>query len=79
MRKMAILEVIFGPVSDAANGGHSSSIFDLTVGLGILLLTWMPRRHEDGHRRINIWIALGVSAICAVFIFSGIAEFIHGH
>ncbi|MGA3034919.1 MAG: hypothetical protein ABSD70_16665 [Terracidiphilus sp.] len=68
----------YGLVGNAAHGGHSSSTFDLAVGLGVLVLTWMPRRAGEGHLRMNIWLRVGISAICAVFIFAGVSELLRG-
>jgi len=67
----------FGPVGSAARGGHSNPIFDLAVGFVVLILAWSvyfdPKRRKDA----NIWILLGISTICAVFIFFGFAEIFH--
>ena len=64
----------FGPVNEAAHGGHSSPAFDLTVGLAVLLLTWVGYVKKEERKKIGIWIAIGISAICGVFIYSGIRE-----
>ena len=63
--------IYFGPVSEAAKGGHSSPSFDLLVGFAVLLLTWIPRSRQNA-RKTSIWIAIGISAICAAFIASGL-------
>jgi hypothetical protein len=64
----------FGPVGDAARGGHSSPAFDLDVGIGVLTLTWFGYSRRDKQAKSSFWIAIRVSAICGVFIFAGIAE-----
>lgn len=64
----------FGPVGEAARGGHSSPTFDLIVGLGVLALTWVGYFKKEERKKISTWIAVGISAICGVFIFSGIQE-----
>ena len=66
----------FGPVGQAAHGGHSSSAFDLMVGIGVLALTWVGYLRKGKTQKKSIWIAIGISAICAVFIYSGIKELI---
>jgi len=66
--------IIFGPVGEAAHGGHSSPSFDLIVGLGVLALTWIGYLRKEERQKISIWIAVGISAICTVFIYSGIHE-----
>jgi hypothetical protein len=62
---------IFGPVAEAANGGHSSPVFDLFVGFAVLALTWVGYSKRAASGKATLLIALGVSAICAVFIVSG--------
>jgi hypothetical protein len=62
----------FGPVAEAAKGGHSSPIFDLCVGFAVLALTWIGYGRQGPDRKIGIWVSLGISAICAVFICSGL-------
>ncbi|AEU39105.1 hypothetical protein AciX8_4836 [Granulicella mallensis MP5ACTX8] len=64
--------IAFGPVAEAAKGGHSSPTFDLCAGFAVLALTWVGYWRQGADRRISIWVALGVSAICAVFICSGL-------
>jgi hypothetical protein len=66
--------VCFGPVADAAHGGHSSPAFDLLVGFGVLALTWIGHFRKEQRTTTSVWIAIGVSAICAVFIGAGIKE-----
>jgi hypothetical protein len=66
----------FGPVGDATRGGGSSAIFDLIVGIGVLTLTWVGYRKKQQREKVSIWIALGITAICAVFIYSGIKALI---
>lgn len=65
-----------GPVANAAHGGHSSPAFDLIVGFGVLAVTWVGHFKKEEHQETSIWIAIGISAICAVFIWGGIKELI---
>lgn len=64
--------IAFGPVAEASKGGPSNPAFDLCVGFAVLALTWFGYSKQRSDRKINIWVALGVSAICAVFIGSGL-------
>jgi hypothetical protein len=66
-----------GPVGAAAHGGHSNPVFDLIIGFGVLTLTWVGYLKKEERKMISTWIAIGISAICAVFIYSGIEELIH--
>jgi hypothetical protein len=63
-----------GPVGEAAHGGHSGPAFDLIIGFGVLALTWIGYLKKEERPRVGIWIAIGISAICTVFIYSGIKE-----
>lgn len=65
--------MIYGPVAEASRGGHSSPTFDLLVGFTFLVITWIQYLRTDPAKRVNIWISIGISAICGVFIWSGIA------
>ena len=64
--------IVFGPVAEAAKGGESSPTFDLCVGFTVLALTWVGYGKQGQDHKISIWVALGISAICAVFIGSGL-------
>jgi len=64
----------FGPVAEAAHGGHSSPAFDLIVGFAVLALTWVGYFRKEERRKVSVWIAIAISAICAVFIGAGIWE-----
>lgn len=66
----------FGPVSEAAHGGQSSPAFDLLVGFVVLGMTWFGfwKRREQNLKAI--WISVGISLMCAVFIVEGIRLFL---
>ena len=68
--------IIFGPVGEAAHGGHSSPAFDLIVGLGVLALTWTGYLRKEERQKTSTWIAIGITAICFVFICAGIKEWL---
>jgi hypothetical protein len=57
----------FGPVAEAAMGGQSSPTFALSVGFAVLIATGVCY----GSQRLNSKVS-GVSAICLVFIYSGL-------
>lgn len=65
---------LFGPVGEAAHGGHSSPMFDLIVGFAVLALTWVSYLRKEERQKTSVWIAIAISAICAVFIYAGINE-----
>jgi hypothetical protein len=62
-----------GPVSNASHGAHGIPYFDLLVGLTFLVLTWANYFRDDSRNKMSIWINVGISAICGVFIWSGIS------
>ena len=64
----------YGLVGNAAHGGHTSPAFDLIVGFAVLALTWVGHFRKEERRKASVWAAIGVSAICAVFIGAGIWE-----
>jgi hypothetical protein len=65
--------IYFGPVAEASHGGHSSPSFDLLVGFSVLAITWFGYFKRDPARPMDIWIRIGISVICGVFIYSGVA------
>jgi hypothetical protein len=62
--------MLLGPVAEAAQGGHSSPLFDLLVGLSVLAATWFG--YAKRRAKISIWPMLGITAICLVFIIPAI-------
>ena len=58
----------FGPVAVAARDVH------LLVGFVVLILTWVGYSRKDSDRVQSVWIKVGISAICVVFIVSGVVE-----
>ncbi len=63
---------IYGPVGNASHGGHSSPPFDLLVGTAVLLLTWWGVWNTDQRGKTSLLVRAGISAICLVFIVSGL-------
>ena len=66
---------LFGPVDEAARGGHSNPVFDLAVGVGVLALTWFGYK-RNAQPRASFWIAVGITVIAGVFIYEGVAELV---
>jgi hypothetical protein len=64
----------FGPVGEAAHGGHSSPTFNVIVGVTLLVLTWVGHFRREERSKKSIWMGVFISAICAVFIGGGIWE-----
>lgn len=68
--------ITYGPVANASRGGHGNPSFDLLIGFTFLALTWIQYFRSDSSKKVNIWINIGISAICGVFIWSGVAGLI---
>ena len=68
--------MIFGPVAEAAHGNHNSPVFDFLVGGGVLVLSWFGFWNKETRNKVNIWMLIGISAICLVFIISGVLTLI---
>jgi RsiW-degrading membrane proteinase PrsW (M82 family) len=66
--------IFLGPVDEAAHGGHSSASFDLIVGFVVLAMAWVGFFRREERKKVNVWMAIAVSAICGVVIFSGVKE-----
>ena len=66
--------IIFGPVAEAARGGHGNPFFDLLVGFFVLAITWIGYVNKASNKKVTIRIAIAISAICGVFIYFGIVE-----
>ena len=67
--------VPFGPVAEAARGGHSSPSFDLLVGFSVLAITWFG--YTKRQPKINIWPMIGITANCLLFIIPAIWSLLH--
>ena len=64
----------FGPVANAAHGGHASPSFDLFIGFAMLAAVWWGFWSKRGNRKQTLMVSLGASVISFVFIGFGIAE-----
>jgi hypothetical protein len=67
--------VLFGPVAEAAGGGHSSPSFDLLVGFSVLAFAWFG--YSKRQPKISIWPMLGITVIGLVFIIPAIWSMLH--
>ncbi len=67
---------IFGPVAEAAHGGHSSPTFDLLVGFGTLAAIWIGFSKRKAENTAAIWTAVGASLVSLVFIGFGLLELV---
>lgn len=64
----------FGPVGEAAHGGHTTPTFNLIVGVSVLVLTWVGHFRKEERSKASILMGIFISAVCAVFIAGGIWE-----
>lgn len=62
----------FGPVARATHGGHANPQFELIVGLVVLALTWIGHFRKEEREKVSFWIAIAITAICGMFIYSGV-------
>ena len=62
---------VFGPVAEAAKGASSPS-FDLLVGFVVLGMTWFGYSKKRSKDPRVLWISIGISALCGIFIFDGV-------
>jgi hypothetical protein len=78
MRIACLALYIFGPVATAAHGGHGSPVFDLVIGFAVLIANWSGYFGKKNKPASAKWIALGVTALCLIFICSGLWELVQG-
>jgi hypothetical protein len=69
--------ILQGPVGSAAHGGSINPWF--SIGVGVLLLTSLWLRYLKGRRetKVPVGILLGITAICLVFIATGVWILLH--
>ena len=73
----AAVMINLGPVSDAVHGGKASPWFSLAIGICVLVATWTKYFKHELRETIHIGIVIGISAICGVFIATGIWGLLH--
>jgi hypothetical protein len=52
--------IIFGPVAEAARGGHGNPFFDLLVGFFVLAITWIGYMKKAPNKKVTIRIAIAI-------------------
>ncbi len=67
--------MLLGPVGDAASGGRGNPFFDLIAGLIVLALTWVGYARKAATKS-TLGVCIGISVICGIFIYFGIAELV---
>jgi len=69
--------IIFGPGSEAAHGGQINPWFAISVGGAVLIATWTKYLKGELRQGTHLGILLGISAICTLFIATGLWELLH--
>lgn len=65
---------ILGPVYDAAHGGSGNPWFPIGIASVVLVVAWIEFFRRRTKTKGPIIALLGISAICAVLIVSGILQ-----
>jgi hypothetical protein len=61
-----------GPVFNATHGGQANPWFLILVGGSVLFVTWRKYLKGELRQGTHLGILLGISAICAAFIVTGV-------
>jgi hypothetical protein len=69
--------IILGPAYNANHGGHVNGWYLILVGGAVLLMTWRKYFKGELRRGTHIGILVGISAVCALFIITGVWELLH--
>ena len=69
--------MIYGPVAEAARGGHVNPIFDIAIGSFAIVLIWIKPTGRSVDGKVNIPVALACTAVAASFIASGLLTLLH--
>lgn len=69
--------MLFGPVSNAAHGGRVDPWFSIAVGGFVLIATWTKHLKAELRQGTRLSTLLGISAICFVFLATGVWELFH--
>ncbi len=64
--------MIFGPVSNAAHGEKINPWFAIAVGGAVLVMAWTKYLKGELRQGTHLGILLGISAICTLFIATGL-------
>jgi uncharacterized membrane protein (DUF485 family) len=68
------MTTVQGPVSNAAHGGSINPWFSIAVGTFVLATLWIRYLTTRKETKVPLGILLGITAICLVFIVTGIWE-----
>jgi hypothetical protein len=68
---------IFGPVANAAHGGKINPWFSILIGVFVLIGVWPKYLRRELRKDNHIGVLLGISAICGVFVVTGLWELFH--
>jgi hypothetical protein len=66
--------ILQGPVSNAAHGGSINPWFSIGVGIVVLTTLWVRYFKNRKETKVSFGILLGITAICLVFIVTGVWE-----
>jgi hypothetical protein len=66
--------ILQGPVSNAAHGGSINPWFSIGVGSVVLTTLWVRYFKNRKETKVSLGILLGITAICLVFIVTGVWE-----
>jgi hypothetical protein len=66
--------ILQGPVSHAAHGGSINPWFSIGVGSVVLTTLWVRYFKNRKETKVSLGILLGITAICLVFIVTGVWE-----
>jgi hypothetical protein len=69
--------MISGPVSNAAQGGKINPWFGIVIGGTVLVTNWTKYLKGELRQGAHLGILLGISAICILFIGTGLWELLH--
>jgi uncharacterized membrane protein (DUF485 family) len=70
------MTILQGPVSNAAHGGSINPWFSIGVGSFVLATLWIRYFKTRKEAKVSLGILLGITAICLVFIVTGVWELV---
>ena len=68
------MTILQGPVSNATHGGSVNPWFSIGVGSIVLGTLWVRYFRTRKEIKTPLGVLLGISAICLVFIVTGVCE-----
>jgi hypothetical protein len=73
-RLSPMMIMLQGPVSNAARGGSINPWFSIGVGVFVLVTLWIKYLRTQKETKAPLGILFGITAICLVFIVTGVWE-----